>query len=527
MSYDDPALRAEDGNDGLWSSFSLGVGTPLQYVRLLVSTTAVQPWVVVPEGCTPQDPSDCPLTRGGLFRTNESSTWHDEGDYTLLFEENLGFEGNGDFGLDTLSLGLPGTGAPTIKQQVVAGIAAKDFYIGILGLGPEPTNLTTMDDPQESLLSTLKQQNLLPSLSWAYTAGAHYRLKGVDGSLTLGGYDTSRFIQSPVSCNFADDISRNIVVGIKSITTTAGNSSDATMSLLPNGFLAFVDAGVSHIWLPLEVCQAFETTFGLIYDPTTELYLINDTLHDILVTRNASITFQLANDLTSVNTVSITLPYAGFDLELTPNYPGIMNQTRYFPIRRAANDSQNTLGRTFLQEAYLIADYERSNFSINPVIFADSYEPNLQAILPPSNSSNTTTSTSHSPLNNPTSTALTAGAIAGIVVSAFSVAVILAVGIFVGVRKRRTQWRLQRLGRKRNGSNNLVLEKAELHNSDIDLSRPKMGELQEEGSATPELPSTYQQKAELEALGRQRLELQGCVNVYEMEVPPRKGSTKG
>ena len=129
----------------------------------------------MPEGCTPQDPSNCALTRGTLFYTNQSSTWHDKGNYTLLFEAHLGFEGNGDFGLDTFSLGLPGTGAFTVKQQVLAGIAAKDFYIGNFGLGPEPTNLTTMNDPQQSLLSTLKEQGLLPSLSWAYTAGAHYR----------------------------------------------------------------------------------------------------------------------------------------------------------------------------------------------------------------------------------------------------------------------------------------------------------------------------------------------------------------
>ena len=93
----------------------------------------------------------------------------------LHFESNLGLEGNGDFGLDTLSLGIPGTGAPIVKQQVVAGIAAKDFYIGNFGLGPEPTNLTTLNNPQQSLLSTLKEQNLIPSLSWAYTAGARYR----------------------------------------------------------------------------------------------------------------------------------------------------------------------------------------------------------------------------------------------------------------------------------------------------------------------------------------------------------------
>lgn len=104
----------------------------------------------------------------GYYHINESSTWHDEGLFTLLFEQNLGFEGNGDFGLDNITLGLKGTGGGTftLDGQVVAGIAAKDFYLGTLGLGPEPTNLTTLDNPQESLLSTLKGNGQISSLSW-------------------------------------------------------------------------------------------------------------------------------------------------------------------------------------------------------------------------------------------------------------------------------------------------------------------------------------------------------------------------
>ncbi|MCJ1387067.1 hypothetical protein MMC17_010196 [Xylographa soralifera] len=355
---------------------------------------------------------------------------------------------------------------------MVAGIASKDFYLGYFGLGPAPTNLTTLDNPRESLLSTLKEQNLLPSISWGYTAGASYRLKGVDGSLTLGGYDSSRFIQSSVSCNFADDNTRNLVVGLQSITTDSSDDTQTVINLLPNSTLAFIDSTVSHIWLPLDSCQAFEQTFGLVYDSATELYLINDTLHDSLIARNASITFQFGNDLTSVETVNITLSYASFDLELTSDYPGIINTTRYFPIRRAANDTQNTLGRTFLQEAYLIADYERSNF--------------------------------------PEPASLTVGSIVGIAIAAIAVCLILAVGMFVGIRKRRSQ--------HRHDTKAAVWEKAELHNIDVDLTRPRMGELQEITGPVPELSTPYEPKTELEALGRLRGELQGSVNVHELVV---------
>ena len=142
---------------------------------MLISLTAVQPWPILPQGCIPTDPVDCQLNRGGLFRTNESTTWQDEGLYTLEVEKSLGFYGNGDFGNDTLTLGLPGTGAPALKSQMIAGIATKDFYIGLWGLGPRPTNLTSLNNPQPSLMSNLKESGLVPSISYGYTAGAQYR----------------------------------------------------------------------------------------------------------------------------------------------------------------------------------------------------------------------------------------------------------------------------------------------------------------------------------------------------------------
>ena len=164
-----------DGNDGPWSTFFLGFGTPPQYTRMLISLTVVLPWPILPQGCIPTDPADCGNNRGALFLPNESTTWKDQGLYTLESEKNLGFDDNGDFGYDTLTLGLPGTGAPALEKQVLAGIAAKDFYVGLWGLGPRPTNFTTLDNPYPSLMTNLKENQFIPSISYGYTAGAQYR----------------------------------------------------------------------------------------------------------------------------------------------------------------------------------------------------------------------------------------------------------------------------------------------------------------------------------------------------------------
>lgn len=108
--------------------------------------------------------------------------------------------------------------------------------------------------------------------------------------------------------------------------------------------LSFLDATVSQIWLPLDACEAFERVFGLTFDTASGLYLVNETMH-----QDATLVFTIGANTISTPTVDLSFPYAAFDLQLTA-YPNAPNATRYFPLRRAANDSQYTLGRTFLQE---------------------------------------------------------------------------------------------------------------------------------------------------------------------------------
>lgn len=180
-------------------------------------------------------------------------------------------------------------------------------------------------------------------------------LKQALGSLILGGYDSSRFVPSNLSFDLAPETSRDLVVGIQSITADSAFGSTHSTGLLPSPILSFIDSTVPQIWLPLDACEAFEKAFGLRWDSKTELYLVNETLHNALLAHNASITFQIRTiraESTSDQTVNITLPYASFDLEVSS--PIVESSSSYFPIRRAANQSQYTLGRTFLQEAYVL-----------------------------------------------------------------------------------------------------------------------------------------------------------------------------
>lgn len=130
---------------------------------------------------------DCPVGRGGFYSHAGSSTWREVGNYSTVVEGYLmpAYNVPARFGFDTVSLGAGNaTTGPTLQSQVVGTIAANTFYNGVFGLNHQPSNFTTLNDPKPSFLSSLKSQNLIPSLSWGYTAGASYRKHEITQDVT-------------------------------------------------------------------------------------------------------------------------------------------------------------------------------------------------------------------------------------------------------------------------------------------------------------------------------------------------------
>jgi hypothetical protein len=97
-----------------------------------------------------------------------------------------------------------------------------------------------------------------------------------------------------------------------------------------------------------------EKAFGLHYDSNADLYLLFRTT--IKNSRKNSLFRLHARQLTKEPTQHFKISYAALDLEVGWRYCD-KDTYRHLPIRRAANESQLTLGREFLQEVYLIADY--------------------------------------------------------------------------------------------------------------------------------------------------------------------------
>ena len=152
------------------------IGTPnINETRVLISTAIPNQWTVLAEACSTNS-STCAMSRGGsLYSPNASLTWHQQGIYNLLYEHDLNYTGNGLYGFDTVGLGFASKQGLVVKNQTVAGIVQPDFWMGYLGINPQPTNFTNLVNSTPSLFKNLRTQGSIPSLSYIYTAGAPYR----------------------------------------------------------------------------------------------------------------------------------------------------------------------------------------------------------------------------------------------------------------------------------------------------------------------------------------------------------------
>jgi hypothetical protein len=203
--------------------------------------------------------------------------------------------------------------------------------------------------------------------------------------LILGGSNLGRY--SPNNISFQLDANQEPTVNLGGLTVSATGSAPwgpGKESLMLEPALMQIDSTTPFIWLPEETCRQFERALGLTWNSTTNLYLLNnETVHNTLVQLNLTFAFSLSPEAGSSDEVVIEVPYTSLDLEISFPYVNTTSFVKYFPIKRAT-ESQYTLGRAFLQNAYLVVDYERGNFSVNQALYPPQQD-NIVTIQKPSN----------------------------------------------------------------------------------------------------------------------------------------------
>ncbi|KAF1924750.1 acid protease [Didymella exigua CBS 183.55] len=399
------------GNDGSWSSFLVQVGKPPQFFH----------------DCEPQrmNITDCGTKRGievfdskpsPGFQRNRSSTWKEVGVYRMGLGANLGLTSTAYYGYDNIRFGSNSDqNATQSERSAVAAYATPEFWVGQLGLSPSSVFLNETNQAP-SFLKMLKDEGKIPSLSFEYQAGSPNRLTRVADSLVLGGYDRSR----QTNMTLLVPLNPDAVVGMQSISIQSINGP--TTNIPGNGIKATIDTNTPDVWLPTEVCDTFASALGLTYFQEADRYIFNDTARSAIQSLSPTFRFVIGTSTAGGATVTIEIPYGAFDLQAT--YPIFATPTYYFPLRRAANESQLTFGRAFLPEVYPSVDWERNAFNISQALFNSPPLPRDLITIKPIDA---LSEVFPQPYERAGGSSLSIGAIVGIVIGSLGILLTLAV----------------------------------------------------------------------------------------------------
>ncbi|KAM0254530.1 hypothetical protein ACHAQJ_006690 [Trichoderma viride] len=420
----DPAPVAFDagdwlGIDGNWSTIKILLGSNSDLVNVLLSTSLSEFWAIGPGGC---------LKRYG---------------------------GNGQYGLDTVNAYSTVTDIGFgMSNVLMSAINSTDYYIGFFGLGITQGSFGH-EVAQSPLTQAVRTFGWIPSYSYGYTAGASYRNMPV--SITLGGYDIARYVPHDIDFTLTpqDNMPRALVRGIEAFTnnsTTKPKKWDSQITKLSswdNSFTALIDSTTPYLWLPNAVCDQFANAFNLTYNNTFDLYtLTNEQYNNYGSSDSFTFTFSFSSfdnhdnfgsPLNVPGLVNITVPMQAFVGLL--QYPFMHGAIKYgdpavpyFALRKSQNDSAIIIGRSFLQEAYLITKYDEAVFSVYQAKFPQQpiADANLMPIKQPNNS----------PYPSPptqASTKLNTAQMVGIAVGAIALCSICFVSVCYLCRRRKSQ----------------------------------------------------------------------------------------
>jgi hypothetical protein len=173
------------------SLFTVQIGSkPARDLRLFPSTSLGMSFPISPKGCplsyNTSDDRTCADSRGGVYSHTDSRSYEIEGVYSLDTYDT--FSGFGfpfypvQMGWDDITFGfhVKSGRASSTPSTLIGEMAMWNYtWLGLLGLDPKPTNLSRtrvagMMEPLPSMIERLVSSGIIPSRSWAYTAGSRW-----------------------------------------------------------------------------------------------------------------------------------------------------------------------------------------------------------------------------------------------------------------------------------------------------------------------------------------------------------------
>jgi hypothetical protein len=264
----------------------------------------------------------------------------------------------------------------------------------------------------------------------------------------LGGYNAAHFRNETSATLKIQDGAQRLVVDVSGIRIAhpEGSSRDSGET-----FKAVIDSTLPYLYLPNATVDMFVEYYNLtevlVGDGLPLLYYTNASTLAAHRDITSGISFFINDgvDNTNPNTTTITFPYDAFHVQ--PHWTWLTSETaRLIPIRRMdASAEYAVLGRAFMQEAYIHANFEPDvmKFNISQRAYPASGVPSdIQNVLatPPTiidNSSN----------------GMARGAVAGIVIGAVAAVALAVFGIWwFMIRRRRAKAKAAALAAEKNAN---------------------------------------------------------------------------
>jgi hypothetical protein len=363
--------------------------------------------------------------------------------------------------------------------------------VGTLALGAEGINQSypsvgPITNFNASLISGyLYETDQIASNSYGLHIGSS--ALGIPGSAFVGGYDQSRVLGEVTAQSYAlyslpIDL-LDIGIGVAEAASPFTYPSKSGLLAQGNSSIGvalqvLIEATIPYLYLPGSTCDAIASQLPVTFQPDYGLYFWNtsDPQYMRIVTSPAYLSFTFRMNRSDSQNMTINVPFKL--LNLTLEEPLAHTPTQYFPCRPVTNGGSYTLGRAFLQAAFVGVNWQSdlngswflaqapglntpSTAVVTPIRFSDtsissssnqwidSWKGSWTVLDESSSSSNTTAtgsdttpSATNSSASSTSSSLGTKGishsAIAGIILGCVAVALALLSFFLIHRRKRRS-----------------------------------------------------------------------------------------
>lgn len=245
------------------------------------------------------------------------------------------------------------------------------LVVGTLALGAENINQTyphvgTVTNFNASEISGyLYETQQIPSNSYGLHIGS--AALGIPGSAFVGGYDQSRVLGQVTTQAYAIyslpidllDIGIGVAEGgspfnFSSMSGILAQGNSSIGISLP----VLVEPTIPYLYLPSSTCDAIAAQLPVTFQQDYGLYFwnIDDPRYTRIVTSPAYLSFTFRLNGSNVQNMTINVPFQL--LNLTLEEPLAHIPTQYFPCRPLIDGGSYTLGRAFLQAAFVGVNWQ-------------------------------------------------------------------------------------------------------------------------------------------------------------------------